>query len=167
IATGVGAPKPGVRLFLTPGPHATSATLEANPGASVVEVGSPELDRWLGHRPSEPLCVVSTHWDLRAAIESRSALPHYLDSLTSIRMPLALHAHPRIRAWVEERAKQRGIEFIPTFDEVLARATVYATDCSSTLFEFAAIGRPAVVINAPSYRRGHHHGLRFWEAATV
>lgn len=167
IPTGVACPKPGVRLFLTPGPHATAATIQSQRAAAVVEVGSPKLDPWLGHKPREPLVVVSSHWDHRAAPESRSALPHYLPALRSIRAPLALHAHPRLQAWASARAAELGIEFIPTFDEVLERATVYATDCSSTLYEFAATGRPVVVLNGPNYRREHHHGLRFWEASTV
>lgn len=168
LPTGVGGPRPGVLLFLTPGPHATSVTLEANPGANVVETGPAKLDPWLGTQALEPdLLVVSTHWDHRVVPEARTALPLYLPSLKSLGVRVALHAHPRIRRWVEPQAAGLGLEFIPTFDEVLARAAVYATDCSSTLFEFAAIGRPVVVLNAPSYRRGHSHGLRFWEAASV
>src|SRR5690606_10641334 len=124
----------GVQLFLTPGPHATSVTLEANPGANVVEVGPAKLDAWLGTRPLEPdLLVVSTHWDHRVVPEARTTLPLYLPSLKRLGVRVALHAHPRIRRWVEPQAASLGLEFIPTFDEVLARAAVYATDCSSTL----------------------------------
>jgi len=60
-----------------------------------------------------------------------------------------------------------GIEPVEDFEDVLERADLYMCDNSSTLFEFASVGRPVVVLNAPWYRRHIEHGLRFWEAATV
>jgi len=164
----VGRPRPEVRVFLTPGPHATAVTREANPGAKVVEVGSAKVEvlRTIP-RPTEPLLVVSTHWDHRLVAETRPALPTYLNVIRDSPIPVALHSHPRIALWGREQAAELGLEFIETFTEVCHRATVYATDSSSTLFEFAALDRPVVVVNGASYRRNHNHGLRFWEAAGV
>lgn len=171
IPTGAGKPRPRVQLFLSPGPYCARIARELNPDARVVEVGSPKLDAWLGHQPVEPLVVVSTHWDHRVAPEARSALGHFLPALRGLAaatgVPVALHAHPRAASSVQAVAQHVGLEFIRTFDEVLERASVYAIDSSSTLFEFAATGRPVVALNAPTYRREHHHGLRFWEAASV
>jgi UDP-N-acetylglucosamine:LPS N-acetylglucosamine transferase len=69
----------------------------------------------------------------------------------------------RLRPWYE----RKGIEVVSSFSEVLKRADLYACDNSSSLFEFAATGRPVMVLNPPFYRKTVHHGLRFWDAATV
>lgn len=169
IPSDCGEARPGVRIFLTPGPHATAVTLEANgPDAHVVEVGCGKVESLRRiPAPREPLLVVSTHWDHRVVPEARSALPEYLRVLSDSPIPVALHAHPRLAWQVRKHAEALGLPFIESFEEVCRCATVYATDCSSTLFEFAALDRPVIVLNATAYRRDHHHGLRFWEAATV
>jgi CDP-glycerol glycerophosphotransferase (TagB/SpsB family) len=106
--------------------------------------------------------------------ETGTSFDHYVDGLAGVasklrrrRIGLALHAHPRIAAEVAAAAERMKLEFIESFAEVVERAHVYAVDNSSTLFEFAALDRPVVVLNAPHYRRDVHHGLRFWEAASV
>lgn len=168
IPSGCGEPKPGVVLFLTPGPHATATTLEANPGARVVEVGSPKVEALRRiPRPADPLLVVSSHWDHKVVPESQTASREYLPALKDVCFPVAVHGHPRRASWMRRTAEGLGLEFIASFEEVCERATIYATDSSSTLFEFAALDRPVIVLNSPVYRRHHSHGLRFWEAAEV
>jgi CDP-glycerol glycerophosphotransferase (TagB/SpsB family) len=60
-----------------------------------------------------------------------------------------------------------GIPFVADFEDVCRVADVYVCDNSSTLFEFAATGRPVVVMNARQWSRKLSHGLRFWEASHV
>src|SRR5690625_7239322 len=94
-----------------------------------------------------------------------------------------MHAHPRIAGRTREmldRAVAKGrrescapegeydeIPFIHTFDEVLESASLYCTDASSTLYEYAATGRPVLVLNSRHFRKDVNHGLRFWEASEV
>ncbi len=73
------------------------------------------------------------------------------------------HAHPRIIDHAEIVYRQFGIRTVRDFDDVLDRADVYCVDNSSTLYEFAAAGKPVVVLNCPRYRKQVHHGLRFWD----
>lgn len=169
IPSGCGEARPGVRLFLTPGPHATSVTQEANGvGANISMVGSPKVEALReSPAPVEPLLVYSTHWDHKVVPEAKSVFSRYLPALCHAPVRVALHAHPRVAGYVRAHADGLGIEFIESFQEVCECATVYATDSSSTLFEFAALDRPVVVLNGPTYRRDHSHGLRFWEAANV
>jgi CDP-glycerol glycerophosphotransferase (TagB/SpsB family) len=56
---------------------------------------------------------------------------------------------------------------VPRFEDVCRRADVYVCDNSSTLFEFAATGRPVVLLNSAAWPKGRGPGLRFWEAAGV
>ena len=74
----------------------------------------------------------------------------------------------KIKSGQHERRYQReGIEAVRDFRDVCRRADVYVCDNSSTLFAFAATGRPVVVLNPPWYDRRVDHGLRFWDAADV
>jgi len=73
------------------------------------------------------------------------------------------HGHPRF--WPTLRIVYRHWE-IPRarhFDTVMKKADVFVCDNSSTIYEFAATGRPVVVLNCPRYRRDVEHGVRFWE----
>jgi hypothetical protein len=60
---------------------------------------------------------------------------------------------------------------VASLREVQRRAAVYVCDNSSSMYEFAATGRPVVVLDLPEgrikgigYRRNINHGLRFWDA---
>lgn len=159
-----------VGLFLSPNETAAAADRRAYPAARVAVVGDPGLERLPGREPGpRPVLAVSFHWDWSKVPETRSAWPHYEAALRDMaaRIPLIGHAHPRAQERLLPLYRRLGIEAVADFGEVCRRADVYAADNTSTLYEFAATGRPVVVLNAPGFRRDVEHGLRFWSAAGV
>lgn len=120
----------------------------------------------LGHPSSpKPTVAVSFHSDVRYLPETRWAFPHYERALPGLaeQFPLLGHGHPRSYARIEATYRAGGIEATGDFFEVLDRASVYLIDNSSTGFEFSALERPVIWMNAPWYRRDIDHGLRFWD----
>jgi hypothetical protein len=157
-------------LFLVPNERAAARWHATYPGAEVHVVGSPKIDELPARAPGPgPVVAISFHWPCAIAPEARTAFPHYRTALPAIarRFRVLGHGHPRFMPRLAPVYRTIGIEPIDDFDEVLRRADMYVADNSSTLFEFAATGRPVVVLNAPWYRRHVDHGLRFWDAATV
>jgi hypothetical protein len=158
-----------VGLFLVPNEHAAGRWRRAYPRARVEVVGSPRLDvippRSRVGRTTSTLAI-STHWP--GSHEAGSAWPWMMAALPALadRYELLVHSHPK-RSDVARQAKRMGLEFVPDFDDVCRRADLLIHDNSSTLYEFASTGRPVVVVDAPTYRRDVHHGLRFWDAADV
>jgi hypothetical protein len=153
-----------VGLFLVPNDQAARRTLATYPRARVAVVGCPKLDDQPGLRSDAPpgVVAVSVHWAARLAPEAGSAWPAFRRAIleTGRRFRAIGHAHPRERN-VGPFYRAAGIEVVDSFREVLERASVFVCDNSSALFEFAATGRPVVLLNAPSYRRTVDHGLRF------
>ena len=161
----------GCALFLTPGPTVTALMRQNYPDAVTVEVGCPKLDAWIGHKPNNirPRVCLSTNWDSQVVPEFRSALPHFVSAIPALAaaFDLVSHSHPRATHRVKPLMERHGVPYLDSFEQVLDTCDLYITDSSSTLFEFAATGRPVVVLNAPWYRRDVSHGLRFWDAAHV
>lgn len=161
-----------VELFLVPNEYSADLWRRAYPGARVELVGCPRLDELPARQPGPgPVVAVSFHWPARVIAEADTALGHYFPAMARLAAAHTVigHAHPK-GDWQERMARyyrRWGIEFVADFDEVCRRADVYVCDNSSTLFEFAATGRPVVVLNSPTYRRNVHHGLRFWDAADI
>jgi hypothetical protein len=163
-----------VSLFLVPNDHAAQRTRHRYPRARVEVVGCPKLDTLprlqISPLEQEPVVAFSFHWDGPGiAPEMRSAWKWYQRAVPAIakRHKVIGHAHPKVAPRVFRWYREAGIEIVESFAEVLRRADVYACDNSSSLFEFAATGRPVIVLNAPPYRREVEHGLRFWSAAGV
>jgi hypothetical protein len=165
-------------LFLAPNEYSANLWRAAYPKARVEVVGSPRLDDLprgpVRHGPplgKDAVVAISFHWPASVAPEADTALGEYLPALPELasRYTMLGHAHPK-GEWPQRLARiyrRAGIEFVEDFEDVCRRADVYICDNSSTLYEFAATGRPVVVMNSKRYRRNVHHGLRFWDAAHV
>jgi hypothetical protein len=164
--------------LLMPGPYARDQH-QAGTALPVLQVGSPYLDAWVGRSGQrdltgrKPVVAVSTHWDCHACPETRSAWPWIVEEVERLggdgRWQVLGHYHPHERrtGTLEERLRvyrRAGIEVVDSWPEVMMRADLYVTDNSSSLYEFAALGKPVVVLSPPWYRRHVRHGLRFWDA---
>lgn len=170
-----GVDREDTELFLVPNEYSAALWRSSYPDARVEVIGSPRLDSLPG-RQLDPIApgttiAVSFHWPAYVCPESGTAVGTFGPALASLarRFHVIGHAHPK-GDWptrMKRIYRQAGIEFVPDFDEVCRRADLYAVDNSSTMFEFAATGRPVVVLNARDYRRNVNHGLRFWDAAHV
>lgn len=161
----------GVVGVLVPNSRAAIIHRNAHPEIPVAVVGCPKLDAMLTRpAPVDEVPAISFHWDCNVCPETRSAMPHYRSGLKMLRENLSTvlgHAHPRIWPHAVQSYRQAGIEPVEHFADIAQRASVYVCDNSSTLFEFAALGRPVVLMNAPWYRKDVHHGGRFWEWSSI
>lgn len=171
-----GAGRERVALFLCPNEAVELRNRKHYPRTPTAVVGSPRVERLLElEREQGPAAVaISFHWRCEVVPEAGTALDFYRPVLAELREKLEAegiellgHAHPGIAAELAEVYAELGIEFVPSFADVVARADLYVVDNSSTLFEFAALDRPVVVLNAPQYRREKSFGLRFWTEADV
>jgi hypothetical protein len=157
-------------LFLHPGNHPAARDRARYPKARVEVVGCAKLDSLPRRdRGEPPVVAVSFHWNCTICAETRPAWDVFRGHVAELSKSMQVigHGHPRIIRRLAAMYKRLGIETVASFEEVCRRADVYVNDCSSTLFEFAATGRPVVVLNAKRYRRDIDHGLRFWEASGV
>jgi hypothetical protein len=159
-------------LFMVPNHYAAALWRQRYPLADVQVVGCPKLDDLPRKDPGEPPTVaISWHWPGKQVPETDTAYGEFHRVLPDLAREFNLigHAHPKAD-WPRMLAsayRRNGIEFVADFAEVCRRADVYVCDNSSTIYEFAATDRPVVLMNPSKYRRWVHHGLRFWEAATV
>lgn len=174
-APGEKIPWDRVEVVLLPSEFAAERFAPLCPEAEKLVVGQPKLDALQALPPPKSRCAaLSFRWPHSRAPESRGALDHFrsvlpdlLRQLNDQGVELIGHGHPRLWPELMPAYRSAGIEPVRDFAEVCRRASAYACDNSSTLFEFAALGRPVVVLNAPWYRRDVEHGGRFWEWADV
>lgn len=167
-----------VDVFLCTSEAVARFNRRSYPTKPALVIGSPRVDE-LAAIPrvssSSPTVAISFHWRAdRIAPEAGTVLdeylPHLADQVAELEragVEVIGHAHPRIAEELGPLWRELGVEFVEHFDDVVARADAYAVDNSSTLFEFAALGRPVVVLNGEKYRRSVKFGLRFWTEADV
>jgi hypothetical protein len=167
-----------VVLFCSPNEFAAAPNRAAYPDTPQEIVGCPKLDAWTRREwsmPQRPTVGFSFHWDCHVQPETRSAFPHYQSFFTNMGhytrrrqrvggWDMIGHGHPRYFEFLRKQWSKSGITPVREFSDVVGLADVYVCDASSTIYEFAALGRPVVVLNAPWYRRDvqQGQGLRFW-----
>lgn len=163
-----------VVLFVCPSER-VAARWRAKYSAEVVVAGSPRLDQLtrvtrVADARNARAVALTFHWNCSLVPETRSALPHYHRALAGIvaelrahEVGLIGHAHPRMAATLEPIWRRNRVRWVPDFEDVVAGADLLVGDNTSALYEWAALDRPVVVLNAPWYRRHVSHGLRFWD----
>lgn len=161
-----------VLLFVCPSERVAARWRRAYPETAAVVAGSPRLDQLAvaAAVPDRPAVALTFHWNCTLLPETRSAFPHYHPGLARLVAELRAdgvdvigHGHPRMAHVLEPVWARLRIRHVPRFDQVVAQGTVLVGDNTSVLYEWAALDRPVVVLNAPWYRRDVHHGMRFWD----
>jgi hypothetical protein len=125
---------------------------------------------------ARPVVCSTFHWEAPISISgyAGSALNDYLRVLPALAAAypgrVIGHCHPSA-TWpprMKRVYKRAGIPFVADFEEVCRVADLLIFDNTSAGFEFAATGRPVVVLNARYWSREYNAGPpRFWEAADV
>jgi hypothetical protein len=159
-----------VSLFLMPNQYSADLWKAAYPDARVEIVGCPKLDSLPRKDPACPLTIaIAFHWDCHLIPETSSAFGTFRYALEELSNTYNVIGHGHPRAWVgppslERRYRRAHIDPVRDFGEVCRRADLLIIDNSSAMYEFAATGRPVVVMNGTQYRRDFSPGLRFWDA---
>jgi len=166
-----GTDRDDTTLFMVPGPHPARRWRQFYPGAKVVEVGCPKLDSLPRKNHGPTTVAFAFHCPFAVVPELYETLSYYAPVLRDAadRFKTIGHAHPRA-GWprqVADRFKRARIPFVESLSEVFERADLLVCDNSSIIYEFASTGRPVLLLNAPCYRRGVEHGIRFWAASDV
>lgn len=167
-----GGDRAGVVAVMVPGEGQAEAHRRRHPTIPAFAVGCPKMDihhvHSMGRRGDR--VAISFHWDCRLVPETRGAANFYRRALSKVKatFPDVIgHGHPRAIEQLRGLYGRAGIEVVTDFEEVIERADIYACDNSSTMFEWASLDRPVVVMNAKFYRRDVHHGMRFWDHADM
>ncbi len=166
-------------LVMVPNEYSAAKWRASYPNVRIAIVGCPKIDTLPRREPGPgPTVAISFHWPAPLSISgyAGTALGDYLPALPALAKAFNVigHAHPK-GDWPErmQRTYRRaGIPFVADFEDVCRQADVFVADNTSCLFEFAATGRPVVVLNAALWAKARGKdpnppGLRFWDAAHV
>ena len=157
-----------IKLALVPNGHCAKAFEKSNIEAQII--GCPKIrDDYEFSENEKPLVVFSWHWECKVLPETLGSFDYWKDEILNLKdkFNIAIHAHPVMSRRVALWCKRNDLRFIKQFDDVVKEADLYCMDNSSTLFEFARIGKPVLVLNPPWFRRDVEHGLRFWELSNI
>lgn len=156
-----------VVLFLCPSEHVAAVNRAAYPDVAAVAVGCPKLDRWHGLARTSDVVAVAFHWRATIAREAGTAFSAYRDAVVRMARTRTVigHGHPRAWRYLEPFYRQAGIEPVADADEVVRRAGVLVADNTSLGWEWAALDRPLVWLNDPTWRRTYSAWPRFWHHA--
>lgn len=153
-----GNDREGVVLYIAPNDHVAERNAQGYPGVPTAVVGCPALDGPLTtpyERHDPPVVALTFHWRCQVSPEQAGTFDYWargLPALARRRFTLLGHAHPREWAIVEPHYTEFGIEPVKEWGEVIERADVLVVDNSSTAWEWCALDRPLVLLNAPQYR---------------
>jgi hypothetical protein len=162
-----------VSLFLAPNQDIATKTARTFPEAAQAVIGTPKLDSWharsLKPRSDPPVVAISFHWQCGLCPEAGNAWEHMKSGIPALAkaFPLIGHGHPKILDELAPQYEAMGVEVVRDYEEVSDRADIYVNDASSTLYEFASLDRPVVVMNAPWFRRDVYYGIRWWDYSDV
>lgn len=163
-----------VVLFICPRQEIADRWAARYSSARAVGVGCPKMDRWLppaARSAARSTVAFTWHFDSpNVCPETVSALRHYQSALSGIVSALGEASvrvvgtgHPRLRRTLGRRWGRLGVEWLPFDVDVFEQADLLVADNTSLMYEFASLDRPVVAVNSPTWRRGVHHGLRFWD----
>ena len=164
-----GAPdfKGKVAFYLAP--NELSAAWARKHGIPCEIVGVPKLDTMLAN--VKPTIALSFHWQAESPPEVKSCYDLYKDIIPLLKEKYTVlgHGHPRLLDEISPYYRNAGIEIVESFEQVVRRADLYICDNSSTIYEFAASGKPVLLLNHPDYRKNvtHPFNPRFWKYADV
>lgn len=123
-------------------------------------VGTPKMDLLaaIPHpRNGAPVVGMSVHWTAQKPFvadwaKAANALARGGE------FEVLAHAHPR--AQMDGALERIGdAEIVPDFIDVVRRADVYVIDNSSTMYEWAALDRPVVILDRPAVRASEMRDL--------
>lgn len=156
-------------LIVVPRENLVELSMKKYPRIAHSAAGCPKLD-WYINKPHGDAVCISFHWHSTFCPEADYSFPEYRSSIAELKkfcdrrhIELIGHCHPRARAEIKPFIQGLGIRFVDDFSDVCHESQIYICDNSSTIFEFAALGRPVVILNSKFYRKNVNYGLRFWD----